>query len=719
MNIRLKRGKAVCILGLLGCLVLAGCGKKTEADPVSTSVSKAPPAATEAVKETSAGASGTMAAESEPEVWNPDVIQRQILVDEGAMCGVIFLGYVDESVGDLESSRESYQAIFEQSGYLESYPFLADVPASNFVQSEHGQELYCIIPEDTASTVSVNQWITDADKGFEGKTGEVLYRSEEGAPVLLRCNVSELVSDVEIVIVDGDGDVMRWLPSLSGMDGSVFVENANGAVWDFSVYNRDDFVDLLSVSVGQGFEYYWDEEYETTLAGLKYPVVKLEESDANAYPQLAENLMANMASRKNELYDEYKGMIEAARIDYPDMSEYFREYESSESAMVRRADSRVLSLLYNGFLYEGGVHGYYYYWGENYDTETGSLLKLTDVVNDISAFAAAVEEELYAHWEPEVFFEDFEPQQYFKENLDLISWTLDSHGVTVYFNPYDIAPYATGVQCATVAFDAKPELFDEKYTVVPDSYGVQVDLDIPFYYDVDGDGELDEILVYGIPNEYGYVVHNVHVDQECFVEFDEDAIYAYDICSPHMVHMEDGRNYLLIENQTDNDYRTNTIYELTSGTPVKVDHILAGMHTDWLEEDEVILKEVLTDPYSFRMDSRTWCVGTYDGYMTYYLDVDGFPVSYENYYTFESMPEFTAQKEFELKTVSEYGEVGETIVVKAGETVKYYRTDSSQFADFILPDGRIGRADLEWFEGSCSIGGSRVEELLSGIVFAG
>ena len=105
--------------------------------------------------------------------------------------------------------------------------------------------------------------------------------------------------------------------------------------------------------------------------------------------------------------------------------------------------------------------------------------------------------------------------------------------------------------------------------------------------------------------------------------------------------------------------------------------------------------------------------------MTYYLDSDGFPLSYEDYYTFEIMPEFKVQKNFKLNLVNEYGEIGEAVTVKAGETVKYYRTDSSMFADFILPDGRIGRADLEWFEGLCSIDGNTAEELFDGIVFAG
>ena len=706
-------------LGLFGCLVLAGCGKTAGEDAVSVNASKAPPVSSETAVGTIAASSEAAVFEAETAAWDPDVIQHQILADEGAMCGVIFLGYLDESVGDLMDNREYYWSIFESAGYLEEFPFLEEIPESNYVESEYGQELYCIIPEDPGATVSVNQWITDPDKGFEGKTGEVLYRSEEGTPILVRCNVSELVSDVEIVIVDSDGDVMRWHPSLSGMDGSVFVEAAEGLVYDFTFYNIDFAVNPLAVKVGHNRESFWDRNHETMLARMKYPVVKIGNDEEQMHPELAKNLSENMKTRKIKLYSEYEDKVQAAKEEYPGMFDYFTEYEVSESAMVRRADSRVLSILYSGYQYDGGLHGYNYYWGENYDTETGEVLKLEDVVNDISTFSACVKKQLETHWESENFHENFNLEQYMKENLEQIGWTLDYNGITVYFNPYEIAPYANVVYNATVAFDGNSELFVEKYQEVPDFYGIQLDTDTPFFYDVDADGELDQLLVYALPaNEY-YVAHNVHIDQECFVELDENEIYAYAIQSPHLVHMEDGKNYLLIENQTDNDYRTNTIYELTSGSPVKVDHILAGMHMTWVDEEDAAVEDVLTDPYYFRMDCRTWCVGTYDGYMTYYLDSDGFPLSYEDYYTFEIMPEFKVQKNFKLNLVNEYGEIGEAVTVKAGETVKYYRTDSSMFADFILPDGRIGRADLEWFEGLCSIDGNAAEELFDGIVFAG
>ena len=375
-----------------------------------------------------------------------------------------------------------------------------------------------------------------------------------------------------------------------------------------------------------------------------------------------------MKAREAMLFSDYERIKEAAQEDY---GEHYRKYETSESAIIRRADSRVLSILFKGFLFEGGIHGVNFYWGENYDTETGSLLKLTDVVKDIGEFSGLVKEQLYKYWEEESFYTDFDFEQYFKENLDQISWIMDYHGITVYFNPFEIAPYATGIFTATVAFDANPELFHKGYTQTPDSYGIQLDMETPFYFDMDLDGELDETLVYGIPNdEYDHIAHCVLVDQEYYIETDESAIYAYYIYTPHLLHMADGRNYLLIENLTDNDYRTNTLYELTSGTPVRLSDIPAGIYTTFDEKEELLYRDVLTNPYSFKMASRTWCVGTYDGYQTYGMGEDGNLINYEGYFTFETMPEFTVRKDFCLQIINEYGEVLEKVTVKKGEIVK-------------------------------------------------
>lgn len=720
----MKRMKRLLLIMFAICLAMTGCGKKTEEESTAAAVSKAPSVSSEITTE-----APTTMSEVEPEIWNPAVEHRQMLFDEGYAAGVIFLGYVDGIAGDLENDRDYYQSVFEEQGYLEDFPFLAEIPNSNFVQTEYGQELYCIIPQDVTATVSVNQWIVNEKNDFKGEAGEVLYRSEYGSPILLKCNASEIVPYVEVVIVDNKDNLLSWCPSLSGMDGSVYLGSAEGKLYDFTNYGNSGNPEILDVMIGTISDYYWSDEYEVFLASMAAPMVMLDEGFAADYPELEAALKDSRNARKSKLVNAYEELIPMAEEFYPDFAEYFTEFKAKEDAMIRRADSNVLSVLYRGTRYEGGAHGYYYCFGENYDVQTGELLKLEDVVTDMKAFPALVKEQLYTYWDPLSFYEHLDLNEYFKENLDSISWTLDYYGISIYFNPYDIAPYASGMQVVTVPFADYPAMFDETYMISPASYGIQLNLETPFYYDIDSDGELNEVIVCGsVTDDLLYVEHAIYVDGQCYEQSSYDnndympddavLITAYEIFTPHLLHLDDGRNYLFIENLEDSDFRTNTVYELTDGTVKMVETIYSSLHTKWIESEEYVARTALTDPYNFKLDTRTWVVGTQDGYQTYYIGDDGHSYGNEGYYTFEPHSTLTALKDFELSLVDEYGNVGDTITVKAGEEVAYYRTDASLFADFILPDGQIGRAELEWNDGACHINGTYVEELLDGIIFA-
>jgi len=716
--------RLILVMLTIGVSVI-GCGKKTDEESTATEVSKVPPVSVEQTTEAE-----TTAVDAAPEIWNPAVVQRQVLFDDGYAAGVIFLGYVEASAGDLDVDREYYRSIFEEQGYLEDFPFLEEIPNSNFVQTEYGQELYCIIPQDDMATVSVNQWIVNEKNDFKGETGEVLYRSEVGGPILLKCNVSEIVSDVELSIVDEEGNQLRWCPSLSGMDGKAYVGSAEGRIYDFTNYPEDDCVEVLEVFAGKIYDYVWSDKYEVTLASMTAPLVMLGEESAAAHPELSAALTDNINARRTKLYERFESLIPAAEELYPEFAEYFSEFEAKEEAMIRRADSNVLSVLYSGTAYEGGVHGYYYYFGENYDAKTGELLSLEDVITDMELLPTLVKEQLDTFWDPLMFYEHLDMNQHFKENLDSIAWTLDYHGITFYFNPYEIAPYASGNQVVTVTYEDHPEVFAAKYVKGPESYGIQLDLEAPFYFDVDSDGELDELLVVGmVSDDMIHVEHNIYIDGKCYVQSDfenkdlmpgEPVYYSiYDVFSPHLLHLADGRTYLFIENLEDSDFRTNTVYELTDGTVKMVETIYSSLHTEVTGEEWNWVTQALTNPYNFKLDTRTWVVGTSNGFKTYYISDDGYSYGYEDYYTFNPLYVFTALRDFEVNLVDEDGVVGDTILVRAGEEVTYYRTDASVFADFILSDGRIGRVQLQWEEGSCRIDGVAVEELFDGVVFAG
>ena len=47
---------------------------------------------------------------------------------------------------------------------------------------------------------------------------------------------------------------------------------------------------------------------------------------------------------------------------------------------------------------------------------------------------------------------------------------MDHQGVTFYFNPYEIGPYAAGIFSIALRFDEVPELFNSQYTAQDDTW---------------------------------------------------------------------------------------------------------------------------------------------------------------------------------------------------------------------------------------------------------
>lgn len=110
---------------------------------------------------------------------------------------MIFLGYVDGSAND----RGCLEQVLYDGGNMDEFPFLSDIPDERIVENEYGSELYCIFPYDQSASVAVNEYVYDGPDDYLGRTGNVLYRSEYGDPIILRCNASDIIRDTEIRII--------------------------------------------------------------------------------------------------------------------------------------------------------------------------------------------------------------------------------------------------------------------------------------------------------------------------------------------------------------------------------------------------------------------------------------------------------------------------------------------------------------------------------------
>lgn len=143
---------------------------------------------------------------------------RSNMTQEEKLLGAAFLGY-DQDFKESEEWKK----------YLEVYPGLESVFEQHYVEYA-GSELYAIIPPEKGWKLSIHEFTYNEDL-ITGEEGKCLYESEEGEPVILRCNVSEIISNVRVTLSSGDKKE-EWMPAISLRDSSLITQPW---MYDFSL----------------------------------------------------------------------------------------------------------------------------------------------------------------------------------------------------------------------------------------------------------------------------------------------------------------------------------------------------------------------------------------------------------------------------------------------------------------------------------------------------
>ncbi len=324
--------------------------------------------------------------------------------------------------------------------------------------------------------------------------------------------------------------------------------------------NTKDEIKVLSLNKEYISHYEWYEDTSTMLVRSEYSDVTLDKSMEKQYPLLAQKLLETSAMRKRTMEDEKDNHISFATEEFEKDSEAFSTYVSTLDVQVRRADGIAVSILEYYSAKDSRSFN-----GINYDTESGKELGLADVFTDVSKISATVEKEIMRRIGEDEPFGDTDVIEYFKNTPeDSITWTLDYNGVTFYFNAGDIAPTNFGVQVVTVTFAEYPDLFNEKYTVVPDEYIVSLPVSAPFYTDAVGDNETDEIVVSGDYDEETKFYHAISINAETS-EY-ETEWFSY--IEPYYVKTANGRSYICVfsvNNEEEGKDFTLSVYELKNG----------------------------------------------------------------------------------------------------------------------------------------------------------
>ncbi len=480
----------------------------------------------------------------------------------------------------------------------------------------------------------------------------------------------------------------------------------------------DDW-EYLEVLSGSGYRSSWNDEYGTTTAIMNYSTARLSDDTASSYPELAKALEAEKRSVVDNIDDSFDLLCKEAleHLEFS-KSEYFTPYESDDEIYVRRADSSILSLLFYSYGYYGGAHGNYAYSANNYNSETGELLTLSDVVTDIDLFAEAVEEELSVRYSKNVDYKD-----YIGDDISAYTeWLLDYNGITVFFSPYAIASYADGAFFVTIPYEGNESFIAPEYAEVPEAYTTEIPAYVPFYYDLDGDSDIDELTFSRSMNEddayqsYSLSFNGKTVKYDDSFAFDHDAI---------LVHNADGKNYIYIVTEGESGYNDVIVHKITERGISSAGGISAGYCYNWQADSTEVL--LITNPYSFKLESRADVLGTAFAYNTYSVGDDGIPVADSELFYISGTNNDDGTYSFKIKKDIE-GEIvdgatgeltGNTKTLKRGETVQYYRTNINSAVDIMAKNGEIVRFEVDLDEYPYTIDGIAIEDIFDEIMWAG
>ena len=219
--------KAMKIFAALLALIigLAGCG-----GPSKSGSSSVGSASQNMLDGDGMTASGTQKQEyEEPE----DVTYMRLLTGkaENQAC-VLYLG------GSYEVTTDVQKVLDSQTDLRQLWSFVYDIPQDHWVVApDGGCDLYCIFPQDPDATLFVYEVSLTDDAENPLKRGKQLYYSEDGQPILLLCNISDIAPNTEVELYPTAGEELVFSPFLSGENGHVVQTDG---VCDFTIYPEGD-----------------------------------------------------------------------------------------------------------------------------------------------------------------------------------------------------------------------------------------------------------------------------------------------------------------------------------------------------------------------------------------------------------------------------------------------------------------------------------------------
>lgn len=183
--------------------------------------------------------------------------------------------------------------------------------------------------------------------------------------------------------------------------------------------------------------------------------------------EVADKIVLNFLNRVDATRSTAEGILSLAEGAYKSGSNW-TPYQCVISYEPMRLDLGILSMLGSHTTYSGAPHPETVYEVVNYDLLTGKTLSIQSIMDfdkHIDTLFEYVLEDLENKAEEKFLFEGFEDTvDELKGSSQLNNhWYFSPEGLCVFFPPYEIAPYSSGVVTATVPYEKLTGILNDAY----------------------------------------------------------------------------------------------------------------------------------------------------------------------------------------------------------------------------------------------------------------
>ena len=401
-----------------------------------------------------------------------------------------------------------------------------------------------------------------------------------------------------------------------------------------------------------------------------------------------------------------------------------------------RSDKDLFSGILEDSFYTGGAHGYTGYGAINISGLTGEYLTLSDVFTDKEKLAEVLVAEIREAY-PDTSFFDLEETVKQEVEEERIEFLVGYTGVSFLFSPYEIASFADGLLTVSLPFNKYGDIISDSVKAVPDVMNMELTTYVPYFLDVDGDGEEDRLELslninfeeYSAGDFKYYVeyadrldvtVNNKKVLSHQFEEYSYDEQFF-------LMQNENGEMYFYIKSACASEDYSVEGYKCEKGKFTGIDNVAENLQGSiaeiegWGEADtRIVYLSYIFNPYSIPVVETTDVVGTVQTRTDSHIDSDGYFAPWSVKSDFIGEVHLTTLQDITCTRADESGFfLEENITLPAGTELEALWTAGNQGVLFKnMASEEYYYVDFAFRDYHYYVNDNTIEEIFEGIQYA-